>query len=249
MPIPLYRAIPINRSQDIFERSGNSINTEEPIQDFAGNFGETFFRGDQDRSIFRFGRLFVDKIDMLAISLRRPEEVTDANRDYIVQEIVRFQPRLRAFVRCLLVKSNDVDDVMQEINAVLWEKADDFVPGTDFWAWATQVARYKVLNQIRKYGHERLIFDAQMLERMAEAAKHTSESFEERREALQDCLNKLSPAQRQLIDLRYVDGHAIERIAEAIGRPAGSIRQTLYRIRGALLDCIERRITMGGVNS
>ena len=136
----------------------------------------------------------------------------DANRDYIVQEIARLQPRLRAFVRCLLVKSDDVDDVMQEINAVLWEKADDFVPGTDFWAWATQIARYKVLNQIRKYGRERLIFDAQMLERMAEAAKHTSDSFEERREALQDCLNKLSPAQRQLIDLRYVDGHAIERI-------------------------------------
>jgi len=44
----------------------------------------------------------------------------------IVQEIARHQSRLKAFVRCLFVHSNDVDDVLQEINAVLWEKADSF---------------------------------------------------------------------------------------------------------------------------
>ncbi len=54
----------------------------------------------------------------------------------VVQEIARHQSRLRAFVRCLMVRPSDVDDLLQEINVVLWEKADEFQPNTDFWAWA-----------------------------------------------------------------------------------------------------------------
>jgi len=72
----------------------------------------------------------------------------------VVQEIARHQSRLRAFVRCLMVRSSDVDDLLQEINVVLWEKCDEFQPGSDFWAWASQIARFKVLNQVRKYGRD-----------------------------------------------------------------------------------------------
>ena len=175
--------------------------------------------------------------------------MNDETQKLLVQEIARCQPRLRAFVRCLLVRQCDVDDLLQEVNAVLWEKAEEFQPGTDFWAWASQIARFKALNLIRKHARERLVFDPEIVERMAEVAEQRLSQLDERREALEHCLNKLAPAQRQLIDLRYVDGHAIERIAEAIGRPAGSIRQTLYRIRGALLDCIEQQLTLGGTEA
>ena len=126
-------------------------------------------------------------------------------------------------------------DLLQEINVVLWEKADEFQPGTDFWAWASQIARFKVLNQVRKYGRERLMFDEAAIERMAEIAERKVQTLDARREALDHCLRQLPPAQRQLLDLRYASDQSIETIAESIGRPAGSIRQTLYRIRAALL--------------
>lgn len=164
----------------------------------------------------------------------------------LVQEIARNQARLRAFVRCLMVRPSDVDDLLQEVNAVLWEKADSFEPGTDFWAWASQIARYKVLNQLRRYSREKLVFDAEMVGRMAELADQKTADFDNRRDALVGCLNKLPLAKRQLIDLRYIDGQAIERIAVSLGRPEGSIRQTLYRIRNALLACIETQLAAEG---
>ena len=175
--------------------------------------------------------------------------MSEASRKAIVQEIARHQSRLRAFVRCLLVRTSDVEDVLQDINAVLWEKADEFEPGTDFWAWASQIARFKVFNQVRQYGRERLVFDMATVERLANVAERRIPELDSRREALDHCLNKLAPVQRQLIDLRYVDGHAIDRIAETLGRPKGSIRQTLYRIRAALLDCIQRRLSSEGAAS
>lgn len=164
------------------------------------------------------------------------------DRNLVVQEIARHQSRLRAFVRCLLVRPSDVDDVLQETNAVLWQKADEFDPETDFWAWASQIARFKVLNQVRTYGRERLVFDLDTLQRLAEVAERKVQDLDKRRDALDHCLKQLPPAQRQLIDLRYTGDHSIEKIAETIGRPEGSIRQTLYRIRMALMACIEGQL-------
>jgi RNA polymerase sigma-70 factor (ECF subfamily) len=168
----------------------------------------------------------------------------DAVRNQVVQEIARHQPRLRAFVRCLLVRSSDVDDLLQEVNAVLWEKAGEFQPGTEFWAWASQIARFKVLNQVRKYRRERLVFDETAMQRMAEMAERKLQTLDARREALDHCLKLLPPAQRRLLDLRYASDRSIESIADSIGRPTGSIRQTLYRIRAALRACIERQLAL-----
>jgi len=160
----------------------------------------------------------------------------------VVQQIARYQPRLRAFIRCLVVRAADVDDLLQEVNIVLWEKANQFEAGTNFWAWASQIARYKVLNRIRSYGRERLVFDDAFLTELAEAAERRSERLEERLAALGECLQKLPPAQRRLLDLRYADDKSLGDIADEFNRPEGSLRQTLYRIRGALLTCIELKL-------
>jgi DNA-directed RNA polymerase specialized sigma24 family protein len=42
------------------------------------------------------------------------------NPSEIVALIARHQPRLRGLVRCLLVRSSDMEDVLQEVNSVLW---------------------------------------------------------------------------------------------------------------------------------
>lgn len=172
--------------------------------------------------------------------------LSDGSRNQVVQEIARHQSRLRGFARCLLVRPADVDDILQEINAVLWEKSDEFQPGTDFWAWASQIARFKVLNHVRKLGRERLVFDETILEQLAEIATKKLDQLDQRRAALDHCLQQLPPPQRQLIDLRYTSGQTIELIGESIGRPAGSVRQALYRIRAALQACIERQLALGG---
>jgi DNA-directed RNA polymerase specialized sigma24 family protein len=45
-----------------------------------------------------------------------------------------------------------------------------------------------------------------------------------------------------LIELRYTSGHAVTKIAELLGRPEASVRQTLFRIRQALLTCIQSKL-------
>jgi RNA polymerase sigma-70 factor (ECF subfamily) len=144
------------------------------------------------------------------------------------------------------VRSSDVEDVLQEVNSVLWEKAGEFQTGTDFWAWASQIARFKALNHIRKYSRDRLVFDENLLRELADLADQRLSQLDDRRDALERCLNALPPPQRQLIDMRYAGGHAIESIAGIIGRPQASIRQTLFRVRQALSACIESKLQSDG---
>ncbi len=168
------------------------------------------------------------------------------NPSEIVGLIARHQTRLRGLVRCLLVRASDVEDVLQEVNSVLWEKGSEFQSGTDFWAWASQIARFKAMNHIRKYSRDRLVFDERLLDELADLAHERLSQIDHRQEALEGCLNALPPPQRQLVDLRYAGGHAIEAIAEIIGRPQASIRQTLYRVRQALMACIESKLQAEG---
>ena len=35
----------------------------------------------------------------------------------------------------------EADDLFQETSSVLWQKFDQFQPGTDFYAWACRTAR------------------------------------------------------------------------------------------------------------
>jgi RNA polymerase sigma-70 factor (ECF subfamily) len=176
---------------------------------------------------------------------REEQDLNGESKTYVVQEIARHQSRLRGFLRCLLVHARDIDDLLQEINAVLWEKSAEFEAGTDFWAWASQVARFKVFNYLRSLGRERLVFDEQLLGQLADAASMKLQRIDERREALEHCLRQLPMPQRQLIELRYSSRQTIETISESLGRPAASLRQSLYRIRQALQACIEGQLATG----
>ncbi|MFM7039247.1 MAG: sigma-70 family RNA polymerase sigma factor [Planctomycetaceae bacterium] len=164
----------------------------------------------------------------------------------IVGLIARHQTRLRGLVRCLFVPAADIEDVLQEINTVLWEKSAEFEADTDFWAWASQIARFKVFNHLRRQSHERLVFNDTLLNEIADLAQQRLATVDRRREALEDCLARLQPPQRQLIELRYTGGHAMSKIAEVIGRPEASVRQTLFRIRQALLTCIQAKLQSEG---
>lgn len=165
-----------------------------------------------------------------------------------VRELSRYQLRMRGLIRCLLLNPADVEDVWQDTNVVLLKKAGEYREGTDFWAWASQIARYQVMTYCKKVGRDRLVFDPQILELLEQEVAVQAEAIDRRRELLAVCLEKLPSPQRHLLEMRYAASATIENIALQLNRPAGSIKQTLYRIRESLLACVERRLSSEGAS-
>lgn len=160
--------------------------------------------------------------------------------DEFVLLITGVQARLYAYVLSLLGDPHQAADVLQETNLVLWRKADQYVPGSDFTAWAYRVAHFQVMAQRQRLGRERLVFDDLLLADLAQKAADRSAAFDLRLNALYDCMTKLSTRQQELFRRHYAEGQSIGEMAAVRGETAGAIAQALFRARVALLKCIEQ---------
>ena len=56
--------------------------------------------------------------------------------------------------------------------------------------------------------------------------------------ALEQCLEKLTPPQRTLVETAYAPGVRIDELARVSGRTAMSIYKSLHRLRMTLADCV-----------
>lgn len=164
-----------------------------------------------------------------------------ANSGEFVRLLTDHQSVLRSYLLSQMPNHPDVRDVLQEINIVLWEHMKSFELGTNFRAWACTVARHRVMHERRKLKRGSwLVFDDDLLATLAaedEADAHPGD-FEARREALEKCLNKLRPVDRDLVEARYASKVEMERFAEETGRTRASLRVTLFRVRASLRRCI-----------
>ena len=148
--------------------------------------------------------------------------------------------QLFAFIFCIVQNVPDAEDVFQQTCIVLWEKFAAFEPDSDFIAWASQVARYKGMQLIKKKHRDRHYFSDEFVAELAERESDRQQLHEQRSRALRKCSKKLSDRDRTLLGLCYRANVSIKKTAEQIGRPVGSVYDSLSRIRGALRKCIER---------
>jgi RNA polymerase sigma-70 factor, ECF subfamily len=165
--------------------------------------------------------------------------------DRFMTELMRHQRRLYQYIHALLPRQQDAEDAMQDALVVLWKKFDQFEPASSFYAWASRVAYLEVQNFRRRNRRLVTILDEAVFEQIAVDVERQFDLLEDRRDAMEDCAERLSPADRALIKLRYAPGATVKDIARQLGRPANSVCKSLGRIRQALWDCINRELAAG----
>ncbi|TWT42894.1 sigma-70 family RNA polymerase sigma factor [Botrimarina hoheduenensis] len=162
--------------------------------------------------------------------------------DQFVMLVIDSQQRLFAYTLSLVLDRERARDIVQQTNLVLLEKEADFRHGTDFFAWAARVAYYEVLADRRRRYRDRHLFSDDLLAMIAEESSKIAGALEDRAEALQLCLRKLSGEHRDLLLQRYRPGGSVAAIAESMGKTPGAISAVLHRLRAGLVDCVERRL-------
>ena len=163
-----------------------------------------------------------------------------------VGQVTRCQRRLYAFICSLVRRPTDAEDVLQECNLVLWRKADEFRPGTDFMAWACRIAQLQVLAFRKKQARAREHFDDALIARLADEAQERLGQFDRRHQALLECLQGLRPEQRALLARRYEPDGSVNEMARDSGRSPKAVSEALRRLREALMRCIQRRLALEG---
>ncbi|MGB6221399.1 sigma-70 family RNA polymerase sigma factor [Haloferula sp.] len=168
----------------------------------------------------------------------------DNAEERIVGLIARHQPEIHRYVLSLLPDRMLADDVIQETNLVLWRKASDYDPAQPFLPWAFGIAFNQIRAARRDSARDRHVFDDELVEILA-AEAHQAPGELEMSEALESCLAKLPPKQRQLILDRYQPGASVQEIAASLSKSPTALSLTLLRIRKSLELCIERQLKPG----
>jgi RNA polymerase sigma-70 factor, ECF subfamily len=174
----------------------------------------------------------------------RPSEPVEASRvEQFMALYSSHQRRLYLYTLTLLPAAVDAEDVFQEANLVLWRKFDQYQAGTNFFAWACKIIRYMVLKHREKLPRAVTLLDPDVLDRLAEVAVAQVEHLDEfHRQALVDCMARLSDGDRELMQHRYVAAMTVQAIAAAMHRSPNAVSQSMGRIRRLLLDCINKAV-------
>lgn len=146
---------------------------------------------------------------------------------------------VQSFIFALLPNWANAEDVLQRTRIVLWQKFAQFQPGTNFKAWALQVARFELANFRRRQRSDRHQFDDGLVDSLAEVRASLSDELERRRTALELCVRKLRPSDRQIIRHCYgPKATTTKAAADRLNRPVNTLYKALQRIRRTLIECV-----------
>lgn len=170
------------------------------------------------------------------------------DRKRLVSLITQHQRRIFSYIYTLVPRRQDAEDLLQETNVVICEKFDEFEAGTDFVAWACQIAYWRVRYARQKFARSKVFFNQDVLESVAKSAKLMAQELDQRHDALADCLQKLNTKDREFIMTRYEPGSGVAEAASKTGRSISTAYKALTRIRKLLLDCVTEQLVGGGAS-
>ena len=155
-------------------------------------------------------------------------------------ELKKIQPKLKAFIKSKIYNEADVSDLVQIVNEIALNKAQLFDVSKSFEAWAIGIAKYQILNYLkkRKKSPDTLSLDTPAGEGFVVDANPSlwlndipfaDVVLEERRELSSQIRSILTKKQKLVFDL-CVEGLTLSEIGERLGIATSSVYILRYRM-------------------
>jgi RNA polymerase sigma-70 factor (ECF subfamily) len=168
-----------------------------------------------------------------------------ASGQRFVEILGAHERELFGYIFSLTANWDDSQEIMQRLRIRIWEQFDRYDQERPFGAWARAIAYYLVLAFRKERSRQREYFTERVIQLLDEAYAKSSEGIGQSREALVECLAKLTAEKQKLVTDYYSPGGAAE-LAKTLGMTANSLRQAVHRIRRQLHECVQRRLRAAG---
>ena len=87
-----------------------------------------------------------------------------------MQLLARHEPVIRGYLRSLVSRAADVDELMPDVALVAWRKFSELREPEAFPRWACVIARYEALRFHRDRARDRLVLDEAVIAKLADDA-------------------------------------------------------------------------------
>ena len=166
--------------------------------------------------------------------------------DEFMRLFSRHQRQVYAYIATVLVNPADVEEVVLGRIRELWSKLDAFERDKSFVKWACGVAHLQILRFFRQQKRKPLPLEDSTIELLLADRAQMEDELTDRRNNLASCIKQLRPADREVLTACYAPGTNFKTAAKKLGRSTAALYHTLGRIRRALLECVNRRMTQQG---
>jgi RNA polymerase sigma-70 factor (ECF subfamily) len=151
----------------------------------------------------------------------------------------RHRQRVYGFALRLVGNSATAEDIVSEVFLELWRRAASFERRAQLSTWLLAITRNKALSALRVRVDQPL--DEAMAEAMPDPAITAEDSLQasERNALVRRCLERLSPAHREIIDLVYYHEKSVDEVAAIVGVPAATVKTRMFYARKRLAELVK----------
>lgn len=168
------------------------------------------------------------------------------NQEKTIVLLLAHRAMLLGYITSIVRDAHLAEDVFQDVSLVVLKKGVALQDEQAFPAWARQIARLEALTALRKRKQAPQLLDQTVLEMLDQHWRASDREPSAARQALSECVQRLSPPARRLIELRYVDNLRGPEVAEKLARPLNTVYVALSRTYRFLSGCIRRRLECEG---
>jgi RNA polymerase sigma-70 factor, ECF subfamily len=168
------------------------------------------------------------------------DAIARGDRRAMHQLYTRHGVRVYRFVLRLTRNETVAEDLVNEVFLDVWRQADRFEARSQVSTWILAIARNKAMSAMRRRPDEELNEDALSL--VADPSDDPEELLGkvERSDLLRRCLDQLSPAHREIIDLVYYHERSVEEAATITGIPAATVKTRMFYARKQLAAMMQK---------
>ena len=146
------------------------------------------------------------------------------------QLMTHLTPKMYRFALSLVRRTDEAEDIVQEVGMKLWERCDELGAVRSVEAYAMSAVRNRCLDHVRS-PHNRMDELIEACDAAHEQTPYKSVEQADMAAFVRRLINRLPEQQQAVIRLRDVEGYELEEIAEILGMNDGAVRANLSRAR------------------
>jgi RNA polymerase sigma-70 factor (ECF subfamily) len=155
-----------------------------------------------------------------------------------------FESRVFHYALSRLNDSYEAADTLNEVMMEVWKHAGRFEGRSRVSTWLLGITHHKVYDRLRKRKHTNMQEDiddySNQLSDDNEVSMENALVGVENAQLVQQCMDKLSEAHREVIHLAFFEDMHYQDIASIAKCPEGTVKTRVYHAKQALKNCIAK---------
>jgi RNA polymerase sigma-70 factor (ECF subfamily) len=154
----------------------------------------------------------------------------------------RYQARLFTFILRMVADSRDAEDLCQDAFLKAFASLSSYDPSRPLISWLFRIGHNAAVDFLRAKKPETLsLDDADELLGLPDRGRSVEQTTHDAAEAesIEKLMAELPPLYREVLVLRHQEGMDYSGMADALGRPEGTVKNRLFRARDMLRKKLE----------